>query len=94
MVFNGTSWIDGSWSFTGDVYQSGSFVELRVPLAKLGNPSTVRVHLNMVNESNGGEWTYAGVPSTSFQDGLDPDYGKFFSFDLTSAKAPKDYLPQ
>ncbi|MFX1374240.1 MAG: hypothetical protein ACFFA0_00370 [Promethearchaeota archaeon] len=85
------SWTDASWDFTGDVYQSGQFLEIRIPIADLGSPSEVSVHMSIVNEP--GDWTYAGVPSTSFSNGNDPDYTQYFHFDLDGTEVPTDYNP-
>jgi hypothetical protein len=92
-MYNGTAWVDATWDFTGDVYRSGDYVEMRVPLVDIGSPSTVKVHLCMLNETTGGEWSYAAVPSTSFANGKDPDYTKYYEFDLTGGAAPATYLP-
>ena len=95
MQLFGSSWADAAppWDFSGDIFQKTDFVEMRIPRSDLGYPVTVKLHLCMLNEQNMSEWTYAGVPSTSFVDGVDPNYGKYFSFDLTSPKKPKDYVP-
>lgn len=89
--YNGSSWIDAGWS--PDVAQNGNYMELRIPLASIGSPSTVDVHLNMISDSMGGEWSYAAVPASSFTDGWDPDYGKFYQFDFSAAIAPSEYTP-
>jgi hypothetical protein len=48
----------------------------------------------MINEAAGVEWTYAGVPGTSFVDGWDRDYAHSYRFDLTANALPSDYPPQ
>ena len=92
--WSGTSWSFLNWDFAGDVYQTGTFVELRIPLADIGSPATLDVHLSMLNEASGGEWTWSGVPSTSFADGVDPDYTHYYSFDLNGLGKPTSYTPQ
>jgi hypothetical protein len=92
--WGGSSWSDASWDFTGDVWQSGSFVELRIPRSDIGSPTTLELHLSLINEADGGEWTWAGVPSTSFTDAVAPDYGTYYSFDLGGAGVPTSYGPQ
>jgi hypothetical protein len=79
-------WVDAGWDFTGDVYQSGTFVELRIPLADIGSPPIVRVHVSMINEP--GVWSYAAAPSDSFTDGADPDYTRYYAFDLAGSAPP------
>jgi hypothetical protein len=83
---DGSAWnLDGSWDWTGDVFQSGTFIELRIPLADIGVaalPATVNLHVSMVNAVDGGEWTYAGVPNTSFTDGSDPNYTHYFGINV------------
>lgn len=92
--FDGSSWVDAGWDFTGDVYRTDTFVELRVNLADIGSPTTIDLHLSMINEQDGGEWTFAGVPATSFSDEADPDYGSYFAFDPAGALPPTGYLAQ
>lgn len=47
--------------------------------------------MNMLIE-NGGDHTYAGVPSSTFADGPDPNFTKFYEFDLADlVKAPNTY---
>jgi hypothetical protein len=92
-AYNGTSWADANWDFAGDVYQTGDFVELRIPLADIGSPSAVSLAMLMLNEASNGQWSYAGVPAGLLTDGFDPDYAKYFTFTLTEATAPGGYAP-
>ena len=90
------SWDGATWSATGatvEASQNGTFVELRVPLAELGSPSLLPVHLSMINEVGLGEWSWAAMPAASFTDGYDPDYTQYLEFDLRSSSAPVDYPP-
>jgi hypothetical protein len=67
---------------------------MRIPLADIGSPSGISLHVSMINENNPGFWTYAGVPSTSFTDGADPEYfSEYFQFELLGIKRPTDYTP-
>ncbi len=87
-------WVESTVPVGGHVYQRGQFLEWRVPRADLfATARVVRVHLSMLNEQAGIESTWAGCPSTSFVDGLDPDYTKYFEFDLGESKAPNAYTP-
>lgn len=93
MQFAAGQWSDAAWSFTGDVFQAGDLVEIRIPRADIGALATVDLHLSMINEAGGGEFTFAGTPSTSFTDAVDPDYTKFYRFDLEGCDAPSAYAP-
>ena len=87
------SWTDVGWNFSGAEAAGPNFLEMRIPMVDIGSPPTARVHISLVNESSGFEWTYAGVPATSFIDGFDPDYGHYFEFDRNSDQAPISYPP-
>jgi len=87
-LWSGSSWGNASWNFTGDVYQSGTFVEMRVPLVDLGSPTTLAFHLGMLNEQNLAEGSYAATPSTSYADGYDPNYAKYLELALGGSVAP------
>ena len=67
-------------------------MEWRIPFASIGNPSQFDIHLSMINEAFGAEWSYAATPQNSFVDGLDPDFSKYFHFDRLSASPPNSYL--
>ena len=76
------------------VVRQGTFMEMGIARAALGSPATIQVTMNMLIE-NGSDYTYAGVPSTTFVDGLDPNFTKFYEFDLADlAKAPSSYSPK
>jgi hypothetical protein len=94
MQWNGSSWEALSWSFGGMILQSGTYIEWAIPLADIGSPNPVQVHLSMINEADPpNEWTWAAVPATSFVDGEDPDYEDYFAFDRLACTAPSDYMP-
>jgi hypothetical protein len=87
-LWSGSGWANASWNFSGDVFQAGTFVELRIPLVDIGSPTTLSVVLDMINEQAGGEWSYAAVPSTAFTDGYDPNFAKYLFLDLQGSVAP------
>ena len=87
-AWTGSAWADAGWSFAGDVYKTGSFVELRIPLVDIGSPTTLSAHLGMLNDSVGVEATYAAVPSTSHSDGYDPNFGKYLELLIGGSIAP------
>jgi hypothetical protein len=92
--WNGTAWTDVGPIST--VARKGTFMELSITRALLGAPTKLKVHMNMLIEQPGAEWTYAGVPSTSFTDGKAPAaFTKYYEFDLADqAKAPNAYTPK
>jgi len=91
--WSGSAWTTASWTLD-HVVRSGSLVEAAIDRQDLGYPSKLSIHLSMINETNGAEGTFAGVPSTSWvTDGHDKDYSKYFQFDLTSSKIPNTYAP-
>ena len=55
---------------------------LRTTIGAIGVASKIGVHMNMLIETPAAEWTYAGMPATSFVDGMDPNFGKYYQFDL------------
>ncbi len=89
--WDGAAWV--SVGPIGTVSRKATFMELSITRAALGKPTKLKVHMNMLIEEPGAEWTYAGVPSTSFTDGKAPAaFGRFFEFDLADrAKAPNSY---
>jgi hypothetical protein len=92
--WDGAAWVNVGPISTAD--RKGTFMELSITRAALGKPSKLKVHMNMLIEQTGAEWTYAGVPSTSFTDGKNPAaFAKFYEFDLADrAKAPNLYAPK
>ena len=95
--WDGGNWVDATATLVPVpvAQRKNGFFEVAIPRAAIGNPSTVKVHVNMINEASGSEWTYSAMPSTSLTDGLDPNYGKYFEFDLAdTAKAPNQYAPK
>lgn len=93
LTWNGTSWVDAAWSFTNDVFQTGNYIEMRIPRANIGSPSSVSFVMDMLNETNGVEATYAGVPMTAFTDGPNPSFAHFYQFDLNGCMPPSAFAP-
>ena len=88
------AWVDVGPIST--VARQGTFMELSIARSAFGKPTKLKVHMNMVIEQTGVEWTYAGVPSTSFMpdQSAPPAFAKFYEFDLSDrAKAPNAYTP-
>ncbi len=93
-IFNGTFWHDDFAFSPGDYARQGSFLEMRIPLAQIGLPTTsLKVHLSVVKVTAGNEWTWCGIPASSYIDSYDPNYLKYYDFDLTSFHTPSSYLP-
>jgi hypothetical protein len=92
--WNGSAWVDSTASIPISVAQLGQFMEMSISRASIGSPTSLKVHVCMLIEGGGKDWTYAGVPSTSFKDGLNPNFTKYFQFDLNDfATAPNSYAP-
>jgi hypothetical protein len=91
--YSGTAWTDVGPVSTFD--RKGDFMEVSITRALLGSPTKLKVHMNMLIEKSGEEWTFAGAPPTSFTDGKNPaSFGKYFEFDLADkAKSPSTYAP-
>lgn len=94
--WDGAAWVDAAGAGLVPVaMQKGKFMEMSINRAAIENPQTLKIHMSMLIEGGGADWTYSAVPSTSFVDGLDPDYGKYFEFDLADlTKAPGSYAPK
>lgn len=91
--WDGGMWATASWNVTA--FQSDTFLEFAIPLAELGSPATLPVHLSMINEAGGAESTFSVVPATSISaDGYDPDYGEFFVLDLEGSTLPSAHVAQ
>jgi len=83
-------WLGTNGSSRAEAYE---VVEFGIPWGAIGNPDVVDVHAAMVFEGNGFESTFAGLPSSSFADGYDPDATSFFTFDRQSELPPQLQLP-
>lgn len=97
--WNGSAWVDATGSgLIPLAAQKGTFMEMSLSRVGLGSPSKLKIHMSMIIEGGaappaGDDWTYAGVPSTSFVDGKNPAYGKYLEFDLGDTKtAPNAYV--
>lgn len=95
-IFEAGAWKSASAAFVPIVAaQQGNFVEMSITRASINATGKLAVHMNMLIEGGGADWTYAGVPSTSFTDGKNPSFGKYFEFDLANTtKAPNAYAAQ
>jgi hypothetical protein len=85
--FNGSSWVDGNQTLVS-AYQSGQFVEFRIPLANIGSPTQIYILGAMINEAGGGEWTYHMTPTNNGSDGYDRNFVSRFGFNLTTGISP------
>jgi hypothetical protein len=89
-------WSGTAWTNVGPIStfeRKGTFWEISLARLALGSPTKLKVHMTMLIEQAGAEWTYAGIPSTSFTDGKAPaNFTKYYEFDLADlAKAPNTY---
>lgn len=87
---SGSAWVDAGVVGVPvlTVGRQGTFFEMSFTRASLGNPAAIRLHMNMLVEGGGNDWTYAGAPSTSFTDGKDPSFTKYHELTFASATAP------
>ena len=93
-AYNGSSFVDSGYNLAGEWARSGEFFEIRIPLSELGNPTTsLQMHISMINEVDGAESTFGGMPSSSFTTGHDPEYTRYYDFDFTSYLKPSQYSP-
>jgi hypothetical protein len=94
--WSGSAWVDATASITLTTGRQGTFLEMGLQRAQLGDPAKLDVHVNMlIEDQHPPAWTYAGAPSTSFTDGFAPTFTKYFEFDLgDAAKAPNSYTPK
>jgi hypothetical protein len=47
----------------------------------------------MISDLTGYEWTWGGVPSVSFMDGINPNITGYYSFDFGSPLSPDSMVP-
>ncbi|MFZ1517229.1 MAG: hypothetical protein WAU11_00550, partial [Ignavibacteriaceae bacterium] len=88
-TYNGSSWVDGNQSGVG-AWQTGQYVEFRIPLTNIGTPSEIYVIGSMINEQGTFEWTYHMTPTLNGADGYDKDFSAFYGFPLTTGISPDD----
>lgn len=90
-------YVTSSWqpvTTTLTTHQSGTYVEIAIPRAALGNPATVGITALMVNEAANNEWSYAGLYSSNFTDGYydaaaaNVPLANYLLADFSSAAAP------
>jgi hypothetical protein len=95
-VWNGAGW-DSTTPYFGvgaaARAESGTVVELAIPLADVGVGATFDLWVGWVFEGAGNETTYAATPAGSIADGYDPDYGQYWQFDRASPLGPTSYTP-
>lgn len=77
-----------------DIYDNNSsnFIELRIPLSKLGNPKQINFLSYFISEQSMAEWTYGIVPSNSLTDGYysSGTFTKFYNFYLIDQIKPNN----
>jgi hypothetical protein len=94
------SYSGGTWMTSSPLFgmggaaraESGTTVEMAVPLATLGVTDQLDVVMTLLFEGSPTESTYAATPAATLSDGAyDPNYTKYWSFDLTSSTPPASY---
>jgi hypothetical protein len=97
-VVFGAQWFDSaSWvatTLTGLTHaRANQLVEIRIPFASIGNPTTLGLVTFMIDETGGSEWTYAGLYSDTWgTDGYDRDPTFYLGVNRASALYPNDAL--
>lgn len=86
MVWDGAAWVAADQTGVA-AFQNGTFVEFRIPRAKLGSPASVYVAGGIINEISGGEYTYFMTPSSNTE-GYDANYSNWLGFVLSEGLAP------
>jgi hypothetical protein len=94
LAWGGAAWADAGWDLTGDLAVSGTYLEMRFRRIDIGDPTMLSIHLSVVHDEATLEETTVGVPFTSFNNGLDPDYMERYVFDLLGTQPPGAYVPQ
>ncbi|MFV8753872.1 Ig-like domain-containing protein [Nannocystaceae bacterium ST9] len=96
LEWNGAAWINPGFGPTAgstDVGVNGSFFEMRVAWTNIGSPDLLDVHMGMLREQNFAEASWAAFPASSYVDGYDPNYSKYFEFDVSGSTLPADHDP-
>ncbi len=88
-IFQNGAWADaGTYAGTAFERNNAGYVELRIPRADLGNPTTLPFVSYIINEKPNSEWTWAVTPSQAVTaDGYDRDFSRFYEFDLNASVA-------
>lgn len=91
--FDGSTWVDVS-PHNMQIYDNNSsnFIEIKIPIATLNNPTKIYILGYFINEQAGGEWTYASFPDNSLRNGdgyKNPGYfDHWYGFELTNGISP------
>jgi hypothetical protein len=95
MTWTAGAWAEGNVDFKTNVARGvvNNFVELRIARSTLGHPSSIFVVSSFVDENARTEITCAGVPSSTFADGLDPDFEKALALDLERSPSLATVVP-
>lgn len=94
LEYDGADWTEPPWTINpGDVFQSGTFVEMRVSVIDLQSPVYLDVALGILREQALEEASWAAVPEDAYGDGYDPDFAQYFQFDRTASSLPGAYVP-
>lgn len=86
--WNGSSWVDSDQSNIA-AWQSGTFLELRIPLANIGNPEHIYI-LGCMHDQSGAGWHYYSLDGNA--DGSGPSWTNQLGFVLDDGLSP-DFPP-
>jgi hypothetical protein len=85
----GAGWAQSGWyTQAGNLYRTGSYYEVRIPLSDIGNRSKYYITTLMIIELAGGEHTYAKLYSDNLADGYDTHLTKFIEVSIPDITTP------
>lgn len=91
--YNGSGWNEVSPNNI-DIYDNNStnYIEIKVPLSKIGNPKQINILSYFINAQAFNEWTYGANPSNSISDGYKSSgtFTTFYNFYLIDKIIPND----
>ena len=95
LSWGGATWADANLSFVGNVFRGSgnNFVEMRIARATLGNPASLKLVSAFINEAAGSEATFAGAPSTTFTNGVNPSYAEGYALNFAQSPASAAIVP-
>lgn len=89
-VASGGTWTDGAPALM--TAQSGTYLEMAIPLSAIGAGSQLSIVTWMINEKDLAEGTFAGLYNGNFTDGYAANLAltAYLQADFTSARVPND----
>jgi hypothetical protein len=85
-AYNGSIWTTGNNTGISS-FQSGNFVEFKIPRVNLGSPDALYFTSSMINETGGTESTFFRFP-TGNSEGYDANYTDWYTYILGNGFSP------